>query len=289
MQPSQFSINLVKYRKRKGLTQGQLATLLCVTPQAISKWENGNLPDSSYLLEISRVLGISLDVLFGLCEERETPDTEQLVVNYIQSLPAAERADAVMHLCYAMMSAYHDYTLSKVKYPQDLELETFAELHTQYEISLARLNENLPFFCFMKTPPEGVNSYAVQNERTSVLFATLADPDAIRLIFYLGSAKRNVMQSLEMVAQKLSMPLEKVKHVITTLDRLGLAWSISAEISENPPSVYAACGTSPLVFVVSLATAICNYIENHALFVDRWEKGPFTFPAESEKKEEENQ
>lgn len=63
---SKFSKNLTKYRKRCGLTRGQLAEKLNVTPQAISKWENGSLPDCEFLPVIANVLGISLDVLFGL-------------------------------------------------------------------------------------------------------------------------------------------------------------------------------------------------------------------------------
>ena len=45
MMSSDFSRNLTKYRKRCSLTQSQLAAQLNVTPQAVSKWENGSLPD----------------------------------------------------------------------------------------------------------------------------------------------------------------------------------------------------------------------------------------------------
>ena len=61
----QFSKNLSKYRKSCGMTQGQLAAKLNVTPQAVSKWENGSLPDSELLPKISGILGVSLDVMFG--------------------------------------------------------------------------------------------------------------------------------------------------------------------------------------------------------------------------------
>ena len=61
-----FSDNLVKYRKKAGLTQGQLAAKLSVTPQAVSKWEKGSYPDSELLPELSKALDVSLDVLFAL-------------------------------------------------------------------------------------------------------------------------------------------------------------------------------------------------------------------------------
>ena len=53
-------------RKEKGLTQEGLANLLQITPQAVSKWENGvGLPDVTLVPRIATALGISVDELFG--------------------------------------------------------------------------------------------------------------------------------------------------------------------------------------------------------------------------------
>lgn len=52
------------FRKEKGLTQEQLARLLNVTGQAISKWEKGQaLPDTALLPAIGRALDVSIDRL----------------------------------------------------------------------------------------------------------------------------------------------------------------------------------------------------------------------------------
>ena len=62
--------NITKYRKSKHLTQAQLAEWVFVTPQNISKWENGySLPDVQHLCLLSDVLGVSLDKLTGrICD-----------------------------------------------------------------------------------------------------------------------------------------------------------------------------------------------------------------------------
>ena len=52
-------------RKQHNITQRDLAKILCVTSQAISKWENGkNMPDISVLPMVARLFGISMDELF---------------------------------------------------------------------------------------------------------------------------------------------------------------------------------------------------------------------------------
>ena len=53
-----------KCRKAKKLTQAQLAEELNITDRAISKWETGkSLPDSSIMLELCDILGITVNEL----------------------------------------------------------------------------------------------------------------------------------------------------------------------------------------------------------------------------------
>lgn len=55
-----------KIRKEKGLTQEELAEKLCVSAQAVSKWENdASCPDISLLPQLCRILGITTDELLS--------------------------------------------------------------------------------------------------------------------------------------------------------------------------------------------------------------------------------
>lgn len=58
--------NIVKYRKEKNLTQTQLAEMLGVSFQAVSKWENDiSMPDILLLPKLAAVLNVSCDILIG--------------------------------------------------------------------------------------------------------------------------------------------------------------------------------------------------------------------------------
>lgn len=66
--------NIAHYRKAKKMTQDELADRIGVSPQAVSKWENGvSCPDIAYLPEIAEVLGVDINSLFR--EEAEEPET----------------------------------------------------------------------------------------------------------------------------------------------------------------------------------------------------------------------
>lgn len=62
----QLARNISTYRKERGFTQEELAQILGLSPQAVSKWENAQtMPDISLLPELSRTLQVNIDKLLG--------------------------------------------------------------------------------------------------------------------------------------------------------------------------------------------------------------------------------
>ena len=85
---------IAECRKKTNLTQMQLAEKLNITDRAISKWETGkSLPDSSIMLELCDVLGISVNDL--LCGEVVTMDNynKELENNLMEMIKQKEQAD----------------------------------------------------------------------------------------------------------------------------------------------------------------------------------------------------
>ena len=70
-----------RLRTKRRLSQEQLAELVGVSRQAVSKWElNAALPDTDKLVPLARALGVSVDELLGNCFEDNgggTPQPEQ--------------------------------------------------------------------------------------------------------------------------------------------------------------------------------------------------------------------
>ena len=81
---------IAEKRKEKGMTQMQLAEKLSITDRAVSKWETGKtMPDSSIMLELCAILGISVnDLLCGenMIMENTNQKNEQLLLDMAKEL-----------------------------------------------------------------------------------------------------------------------------------------------------------------------------------------------------------
>lgn len=72
-------------RKEQGLTQEQLAEKLHITNKAISKWETGKgMPDSSIMLELCRILKISVNELLSGEKNQEEGSANEVIIDSIE-------------------------------------------------------------------------------------------------------------------------------------------------------------------------------------------------------------
>ena len=71
-------------RKEKSITQAEVAESLGITDRAVSKWERGlSLPDASIMLNLCRILGISITELLtgeATMEEDYKDKAEKLIL-----------------------------------------------------------------------------------------------------------------------------------------------------------------------------------------------------------------
>ena len=94
-------------RKKKGLTQMQLAEKLNITDRAVSKWETGRaMPDSSIMIELCQILKISVnDLLSG---ERVSVDNynKELENNLLEIVKQKEESDKRLLKAEAFIIAF---------------------------------------------------------------------------------------------------------------------------------------------------------------------------------------
>ncbi len=100
-----FAYIISTKRKELGLTQEELAGKLGITPQAVSKWENGiGLPDVTLFPLIAKTLGVSTDTLFGIEKEAISNDIPEFQTDF-NGLPFI--GSVVGNACYSNKTLDH--------------------------------------------------------------------------------------------------------------------------------------------------------------------------------------
>lgn len=96
-----FSERVKDYRKNKKISQEQLANMMGITRQSVSKWELGQAyPDTEKLIELSKLIGITVDELLKSSdkENTETISDDSSINNGDSSTKETEEDDFSVNL-----------------------------------------------------------------------------------------------------------------------------------------------------------------------------------------------
>ncbi len=92
-----FSENLSRLRKEKGIKQEALANDMKVSRQTVSKWENGTaMPDLKKLTALAEYFGITMDELLGFTSSNgeKSEDINDYTKAYVNELVSLENAES---------------------------------------------------------------------------------------------------------------------------------------------------------------------------------------------------
>ncbi|MBQ4590636.1 MAG: helix-turn-helix transcriptional regulator, partial [Clostridia bacterium] len=94
MNTNTIGATIARLRRERQIKQEELANFVGVSVQAVSKWENGGMPDTDLLPKIADFFHVSIDTLFA----RDVIATGSLwntIFEAVHSVPAEEEMDKV--------------------------------------------------------------------------------------------------------------------------------------------------------------------------------------------------
>ncbi len=258
-----FNTELKRIRKAKGLTQEQLADMVGVSPQAVSKWEISNYPDAQLLPSVADALGVTIDELFGKGKEEKT--IREQVLEQVKNLDTDKnKFDFFAELCNAFIMGCRGVSeyISPKEFIKNVKNESYSEITTPVGFSLSRLPENLNYFLFMPEPENGYDSVLAYDEKTAGFFRLLGEPDVLRVMYFFMEQKYGDYFNEKAVAQAVGISEEQAHKIIDDISKFGLISCINYNNGSETEKICRFLGSIYFIAMLTFTRTLLNRPQN---------------------------
>ena len=220
-----FASKLQGLRKEKAVTQEQLAAHLGVSPQAVSKWENGSYPYGDLLPKIADFFAVSIDYLYGRAER--SPSPEQVMLDSLHELlisiedisNSGEYLERLMKFCWAgQIGAWTDnkYYYDPVA-QSEINNTTASCVCNNAGFTFMRLGPDYRFYFLAPRPQKGYGGCIAPSEKLCGLFRFLSDICNLKVMYFLSTLRSAQFVKASTVGERLGFPTEKVNSAFEYL------------------------------------------------------------------------
>ncbi|MBO5371033.1 MAG: helix-turn-helix transcriptional regulator [Clostridia bacterium] len=228
-------------RKERGIKQEQLAAFVGVSTQAVSKWENGGVPDTELLPKIADFFSVSIDSLFGR-NITEYGDLRTAVSLNIANLPREERLKKVFSLCWDMERslfgrAPDDGTFEDYEKVIDKNEQRYSRHLSDFGITLMGIANKLKYFCVIPEMESNIDAL-FENIDYLQFFQFLSDKDIFNVLVFLHKRDTTKAFTENLIAKNFNLTQDKAVEVVGILEKYNLVYKTEIELDDEIKTVY---------------------------------------------------
>lgn len=231
-----------KLRKNKGVTQEELAKYVGVSAQAVSKWENGGVPDTELLPKIADYFNVSIDQLFGIQNKLST-NIQDVILKDISNTKIEDRIDRAFELCWMIeQSMYGTIFSDPERFKEEAKMhEDEDQVYSQVLVDTGYTEMGLfnRMQYFLVVPDSADKDRALLDGIDyPQFFKLLSDIDVFNTLVFLYKRESKNSFTEELLIRELNLTSEKSKQIIAALLRLKLLGKTTAEVSDDVIDFY---------------------------------------------------
>lgn len=267
--------SIKKYRIKKNITQGQLAGLVGVSAQAVSKWECGDtIPDATLLIPIADALEISLSRLCGH-EKIYESDTYYAIAELIRNTPEEKRMEKVREICWQTEKGlFSGVSLSAYEYEPD-ELKKIggsSAVVIEEGFTFISNRTELPFYSIFPEPEKGFAHTLKYDEKYRQLFEAFADEYVLQAFFHLYAKPEGYTFEQEVLAKACNIPDEKMDSVMEKLCRFCFSSYREYDINGEKRMLYTVSQKYELVAIFAMVNEFLWHSNSFRLHAHKRDK-----------------
>ena len=232
---------IASMRKDRGIKQEELANYVGVSTQAVSKWENGGVPDTELLPKIADFFSVSVDCLFGR-NITDYSDIQTALIKKIIALPHEEQFKTVFNYCWDMERAMYGH-MPKDGSIEDYEKELgkqeqrYSSIISDYGFTRMGVANKLQYFLLV---PEIQNTDIAIFEGVDYLtfFKDFSDKDVFDACVLLNKRDGSKAFTENLFIKNLKIEADKAKQIISVLEKYNLLHKTHIEMDDELQTVY---------------------------------------------------
>lgn len=241
--------NIAYYRKQKGLTQEELGELLNISGQAVSKWENGGVPDIYLLPEIAKIFDVSIDSLFG-CKKKISEITKSEMLDKLfkySSYNKYYRKDEfqafqfLFEAIWSIQAAYlgneklYDYNEVLEKYKSNPQITS--QIITDEGTTYLSLVKDFPFFCAVADSSE-ISNRILNEESFCEFFSFSAKECGLKAIIFTQKTFNEKQYTDKAISENIGITEKEFAEICPFLIKYGFLHEDVLLLDDNKIKIY---------------------------------------------------
>lgn len=228
--------NIARIRKENNITQADLAKAVNISAQAVSKWENGGVPDTELLPAIADYFEVSLDELFGRDGDKYV-SLERRVAKAVSEFGDEGRFELMYNLCWAMEIG-EDKDDCEWKFKNEKMNNCFSSVRSDHGYTMMSLDWDCPYFLLAPDSPNKTKSLLENREGYHELFADLADKDFFDAVVFMYKREGFKGFTDKVLVNNLGFTPEKSKEMISKMRKYHLIKSNMIELDDEEIEIF---------------------------------------------------
>lgn len=233
---------IAEMRRERGIRQEELAKYVGVSTQAVSKWENGGVPDIELLPKIADFFEVSVDFLFDR-SITDHSDIRTFLAKKIMETPLERQFKCVFEYCWDM-----ERVLCSDKIPTDGSVEeyendlgeyeqTYSSVISEYGFTRMGIANRLQYFLLV---PEIRNTDAAFFDGIdyTAFFKDLSDKSVFDACVFLNKRESGKAFTPNLLVKSLKIDADEAAQVIAVLEKYGLLYQTQIETDDDIQTVY---------------------------------------------------
>lgn len=228
-------------RKERGVKQEELANYVGVSAQAVSKWENGGVPDTELLPLIADFFSVSVDHLFGRSITR-CGDLQSAIMDKVGDTAYEQQFKQVFNYCWDMERAMMLKGCEKCsieEYEDRIKEndQSYSSIITDYGFTRMGIANRLQYFLIVPEVKDTDAAFFNGIDYPS-FFKDLSDQDVFNACVILHKRANKKAFTPNYLVKNSGLSPEGVQRALAILAKYGMIYPKEIELDDEVKTVY---------------------------------------------------